>query len=196
MTGAVEILLRNDNAGARRMRETLLDVFARYDLGGWMFTRTIAIDEYDMPHSHPVLTLNTESAHDEVMVMAEFIHEQLHWFEEQQPERRERAIEATRRHYPVVPTERPEGAGNEYSTRLHLLVCLLEYQALKVLTGVGIARATIDSLSRHHYCWVYRTVLSDEATLTEIVRAHEFLPAPLALFATPCDADAASRPPR
>jgi hypothetical protein len=34
-------------------------------------------------------------------------------------------------------------------------------------------------LGDHHYCWVYRTVLRDEAKIAEIVWKHDLVPAPL-----------------
>jgi hypothetical protein len=73
-----------------------------------------------------VLTLSTEHADDALQLLAGYVHEQLHWYEEAYAEARDRAIEATRGPYPVVPVERPEGCGDEESTRLHLLVCCLE----------------------------------------------------------------------
>jgi hypothetical protein len=161
------------------MRSTVCGLFARYDLAGWTFTHRIEIDEEAMPHSHPLLTLNAEWADDERMALAELVHEQLHWFEEEHAEDRDRAITETRRLYATVPTMRPEGAGDAISTRLHLLVCHLEHQALKMLLGEAAALAQIEALSRHHYCWVYRTVLADETRLAEIVRAHGLIPEPL-----------------
>jgi hypothetical protein len=176
---AIDIILKNGTPAEMRMRSMLTNLFARYDLTGWTFTRKIEVDETAMPHSHPVLTLNADSARDEMMALSELVHEQLHWFEEEHAESRNRAIMATTLYYPSVPTSRPEGAGDETSTRLHLLVCYLEYQALKVLVSEEVARELISALSRHHYCWVYRTVLADERRLAEIIREYGLLPEPL-----------------
>jgi hypothetical protein len=179
LTRPLEITLKNGTSAEERMRRCLRGLFAKYDLGGWTFTRRIEVDEKGWPHSHPVLTLNARSAGDELMALTELVHEQLHWFEEENQESRDRAIEATRRLYPTVPVARPEGAGDETSTRLHVLVCYLEYQAMKILAGTAAARRVIETLSRHHYCWVYRTVLADEARIAAIVREHDLVPAPL-----------------
>ena len=148
-------------------------------MSGWIFTNSILVDETAIPHSHPVLTLNATHEQNETMALAEFVHEQLHWFEEQHAERRDQAIGETVLQYPIVPSARPEGAGDKSSTRLHLLVCYLEYQALKRLVGCHIARQTVFALSRHHYCWVYRMVLTTEHQLEVIVRKYDLLPEPL-----------------
>jgi hypothetical protein len=176
MNTALEIVLKNGTPAEIGMRAVLSKLCADHDLSGWIFTQTIEVDEAAMPHSHPVLTLNTENEHDELMALASLVHEQLHWFEEEHAANRDRAIEETTLHYPSVPSARPEGAGDEISTRLHLLVCYLEYQALKVLLGEHVARQTILALSRHHYCWVYRIVLTDERRIESILRNHDLLP--------------------
>lgn len=179
MTSGLEITAKSGTPAEERMQRVLYGLFEKYDLSGWTFTRTIEVDEKGWPHSHPVLTLNTANERDEVMALSELVHEQLHWFEEDNQERRDRAIEETKLHYPEVPIARPEGAGDETSTRLHLLVCYLEYQAMKSLVGNRAARQVMEALSRHHYRWVYRTVLAEEAKIAEIIRMHNLVPAPL-----------------
>lgn len=63
----------------REIREQLLCLLRKYDLGKWLFTREIRIEEGATPHSHPVLTLNTRHLGDDSLLLASFIHEQLHW---------------------------------------------------------------------------------------------------------------------
>lgn len=179
MADDLQIILKNGTPAEIRKRLALLAILEKYDVSGWIFTNTVEVDETAMPHSHPVLTLNAEDDQDEPMCLATFVHEQLHWFEEQHAESRDRAIEETVQYYPEVPSARPEGAGSEYSTRLHLLVCHLEHEAMRRLLGPEAARQVIDALSRHHYRWVYRTVLSDGHRIGEIIRKYDLLPAPL-----------------
>jgi hypothetical protein len=161
------------------MQSRLRALLSDHPLDPWTFTETVRIAEGEMPHSHPVLTMNTAYANDPVMALSEFLHEQLHWFEEAHAGPRDRFIAATQLAYPKVPAARPEGAGGESSTRLHLLVCHLEHQALASLIGRGPARVAMHRLSRHHYNWVYRTILRDETLLADLVRAHGLLPAAL-----------------
>lgn len=182
MSEPLLITLRRGSAAEANTERALRRLEQKYALGPWLCTHALTIDEQAFPHSHPVLTLNTAHADDELMLLAELLHEQLHWFEEARAADRDRAIAATRQLHPNVPVVRPDGAGSEESTRLHLLVCTLEYDALKQLVGDAAARRTIEVLSRHHYRWVYRTVLDDAAPIRRLLRTHglwpEALPAP------------------
>jgi hypothetical protein len=176
MNGILDIRPKSGTPSERRMCDVLENLCRQHDLAPWIFTRRVDVDETAIPHSHPVLTLNTENEHDEAMALAELVHEQLHWFEEEHALERDRAIDETTVYYPEVPSARPEGAGDETSTRLHLLVCYLEYQALKLLLGAEAAHRTLLATGRHHYRWIYRAVLADEPVIARIVHTHNLLP--------------------
>jgi len=176
MSEAIRIRLRQGTPAERRTRAAVEALLAAHDLDGLVFTAEMEIEEGAIPHSHPVMVMNTAFEGDRRLLLAEFVHEQLHWFEEAHATQRDRAIEATVEHYPSVPVDPPEGAGDETSTRLHLLVCYLEYQALRRLLGPVVARETIERLSRHHYCWVYRTVLEDEALIGGLIDEYDLRP--------------------
>ena len=46
-----------------------------------MFTRRILIDrDARIPHSHPVLTLNTDYPDGDSDLVSALVHEQFHWF--------------------------------------------------------------------------------------------------------------------
>jgi hypothetical protein len=179
MDNGVEIRLRSSTRSEARTRAAINKLLAKYDLKDWIFTNIIEIDESCRPHSHPIVTLNTENEKREHLLLSEFVHEQLHWYEEQHADKRDRAIEVTARYYAEVPAARPEGAGDEWSTRLHLLVCALEYQVMKRLIGTRAARQTMVALSRHHYRWIYKSILKDEAKLLVILRECGLWPSPL-----------------
>lgn len=179
MSPELKVLLEGGTPAECRMEVCLADLLQAHDLDGWIYTSVIRIAENDMPHSHPVLTMNTAYSDDKTLALAEFLHEQLHWFEEERAEARDRFIEATRLRYPEVPAARPEGSGEESSTRLHLLVCHLEHQALASLIGGDEARGVMQRMSAHHYNWVYRTILEDKSAIADLVRTYELIPSPL-----------------
>jgi hypothetical protein len=183
MLDPMEIRLARNTDAEVQTRDALRRLLEKYDLRSWIYTRTILVDETATSHSHPVLTLNTARTGNERLLLSLFIHEQLHWFEEERAASRDLAIERTRQSHPQVPNALPEGAKNEASTRLHLLVCYLEYQAMRELVGAAEAREAMLELSRHNYRWVYRTVLEDDGTIGCILREYNLLPEPLLVSA-------------
>ena len=64
----------------------------------------------------------------------------------------------------------PEGARNEHSTYLHLLVCTLELDAVSAVFGESVARRLLGDWK--HYTWVYREVLARPEPIRDILRAR------------------------
>lgn len=165
----VQISLKSNTEKERRKKSQLERLFQQYELSKWIFTRSILIDEQTrIPHSHPVLTLNTNELQDDLLTLSTFIHEQLHWFEEANPKQRNNIIAELKKFYPDAPGGPPEGARDKYSTYLHLIVCHLEYEGMKQLVGNDKAKQVIDLLSTRYYRWIYRTVLSDGSKLKAV----------------------------
>ena len=126
----IDIRLQSGTALEERGRDQLRRLLRTYDLQNWLFTRNVLIQSGVVPHSHPVLTLNTRYLDDDTAQLATFVHEQFHWFLTDHVERAKTnaALTELRALYPTVPTAAPEGASSERSTYLHLIVCHLELQ--------------------------------------------------------------------
>src|SRR5690242_10916965 len=77
---AIDIRLHTGTPLEERGRDQLRRLLRTYDLHKWLFTRDILIQSGVIPHSHPVLTLNTRYLVDDTAELATFVHEQLHWF--------------------------------------------------------------------------------------------------------------------
>ena len=172
LPGEVRIALHAGTELEQRGKEQLERLLRTYDLDKWIFTHEVVIQSRVLPHSHPVLTLNTRYLDQDVHQLANFVHEQLHWFLADMVSEKnvEAAIVELRTMYPSVPKEPPEGARGLDSTYLHLLVCHLELQALSELLGENDARnhlATVD-----HYTWIYKTVLDDTDAMQSLVTRH------------------------
>ena len=153
-----------------RGRVQLERLLRRHDLRRWLFTRTVRIQSRVIPHSHPVLTLNTRYLDDDTVQVATFLHEQLHWFLADRQGATDSAMADLRRLYPRVPAAPPEGARDEESTYLHLLTCLLERDAVSEVFGQEAARRTL--AGARHYTWVYREVLERPNPIRAILRAR------------------------
>ena len=142
---------------AKARLETCLQ---RYDLEKYLYTKKAKIQEGTIPHSHPILTLNTADTSD-VQMLSTFVHEQMHWYILSRNDDAEAAIQAYTEMYPDAPTDLPEGSGDAKGTYMHILVNYLEYKGLIDLVGPEKAKAQMEYLCNHHYTWIYKTLLKD-----------------------------------
>lgn len=154
------------------MEAELRALLRKYDLEPWILTRRVLIDQDQIPHSHPVLTIHTRSLGDELGLLSTFVHEQLHWLEEEPwlSDFRE-AMEAYESLFPEIPSSEEGGASSDRSTYRHLLVCDMEYQAMTALVGEAAARETLAGTT--HYEWIYDTVLND-SRIREVALRYGF----------------------
>jgi hypothetical protein len=151
----------------RRQLQRLLET---YDVERWLYTRKVVIRSFINPHSHPVLTLNTRQLDCDEGQLGTFLHEQFHWYAVSKRAQVEAAISDFRSMIPVVPTQEPEAAKDEYSTYLHLIICNLELDALRQLLGEDRALDVISA--RPYYKWVYRQVLDDDGPIRDVIERH------------------------
>src|SRR5262245_44480515 len=80
--------------------------------------------------------------------------------------------------FPKVPVGAPEGAVDENSSYLHLLVCYLEYRAMRELLGELKSRQLMEFWATDHYTWIYKTVLEKPRAIDTILVKHRLLPDP------------------
>ncbi|HEX9853293.1 MAG TPA: hypothetical protein VGA68_09780 [Woeseiaceae bacterium] len=159
-SGVVWIGLANGTEAEATMAAELRALIGKYDVEPWILTRSVLIDENQIPHSHPILTIHTRHIGEELELLATFVHEQLHWLD-QEPWRAdfEAAMQDFEAQFPEAPSAAEGGARDVQSTYRHLLVCDLEYQAMTALVGAATARETL--AATRHYQWIYHTVLND-----------------------------------
>jgi hypothetical protein len=112
--------------------------------------------------------LNTRFADSSDELLSSFIHEQLHWYLRDHPMQMQDALAQLHRFYPRVPVGGSEGAETVYSTYGHIIDCYLEIQADRQLMGGERTMAVIRD--KHHYTWIYKTDLDDEARISAIVK--------------------------
>lgn len=163
----VEIRLTKDTSTTRETRAQLERILATWDLSRWIFTRTIQVEPGVIPHSHPVLTLNTNGLQNDSVKAKSLIHEQLHWFLSQHHAAADSALNDLHRLYPEVPAD--DTAAKE-SMYLHTLIGVLELDALQTLFGEPAARSLIGRTP--FYTWEYRQALDNTTSIRAILRAH------------------------
>ena len=141
-----------------------------YDLERWTFTREIVIESGAIPHSHPVLTLSTRGLDNDDASLATYIHEQLHWYLGSYEDEVSAAKAALSEIYPDLPIRGGQGARNEDSNYLHLIVNALEYRAIEELFGTERALAVLDSY--RHYQALYDIILNDIERVEAVMAEH------------------------
>ena len=61
------------------IKSMLLKLRGEHDLAPFEYTRKVRIAPGEIPHSHPVLTINT-MVRDEQPLLSLYLHEQMHWY--------------------------------------------------------------------------------------------------------------------
>lgn len=174
--------LKRIEANAKAARDMLSELRGRHDLCRWEYTDKVRIAPYEIPHSHPVLTLNSQYAvgpgKDELLFLATYIHEQMHWaLDDCLKQETEAVIDEFRIRYPDIHQAEPLTAEDEYSTYLHIVVNWLEFAILTELAGKEQAA---EAISRYrHYTEIYQIVLKDFLDIEDVLRKGGILPLPL-----------------
>lgn len=166
-----DIRLRNDSSRERAAAAQLRRLLDTHDISDYIFTYSVMIDEYDAPHSHPVLTINAVYLNDDNSALSIFLHEQLHWLGMVLEPNVEAALEDLRKLYPTVPGRSSGGARDDYSTYVHLIVGLQEFRVMSSLVGTEEAARVL--AGKTWYTWIYKQVLENEAALATILKKHQ-----------------------
>lgn len=176
MSEAMAIVYAHESEAEHATGAQLLALLGRYDLSRWRFTSTVHIERGVIPHSHPILTLNTRHLDDDGLLLSTYLHEQLHWFLEGRLEGAMRAIEALRQRYPQPPVGYPAGAEDEFSSYAHYIVCYLEWRALLAVVGGNEAQRIFTFWRGDHYRDIYAAVMDDTEAIGAIVTSCVGLP--------------------
>jgi hypothetical protein len=174
----LDIMLKHDDQREQKTKQQLLRLLATYDLSNWIFSKKIVVDSgFDViPHSHPVLTLNTRHLKDDELLLSTFVHEQIHWYLEEKPKETESAYAELKTMLPKAPVGFPEGGDTEEWTYKHILVCYLEYLAMKGVLGEFKARQVMEFWMTDHYTWIYESVLKREREIGALMRKNKLIP--------------------
>lgn len=158
----VDIQLHSGNEFEKKGKQLIQDFLQKYDLGKYIFTKKIIIQSRVIPHSHPVLTLNTRTINEPDVYLAVFLHEQIHWFFDLdgRAEKTKIFIEKMKIKFPKVPSQKEGGASDDESTYLHLGVCFYELEQLSNLIGNEKAEQVFKT--NKIYFWVRQQVLANK----------------------------------
>ena len=172
-----------------RARQQLRRLLSQYELDPWIFTQRVKIEAGVEPHSHPILTLNTDFLDNDELQLSVFLHEQAHWFVSQSvPPRASKddeevaVIQELRQMYPNAPVP-------DYNAYLHLVVAWVELDAMAELVGEQKARQLLrekvlrlvtEPLSDvdKRYSWYNMRVLEDTEAIGKVLQKHELIVTP------------------
>lgn len=181
MTDSDDFVVRLDLSSAQRSAERVRDLLFRlrkdFDLAPFEYCRNVRIAPLEIPFSHPEITLNSWT-NDKLALLASYLHEQMHWyvtwFSHAHADAWRDIFARLRECYPQVPARGPDGALDEYSTYLHLVVNWLEIEA----TGRFFDRERVSAHVRAlpYYRWIYRTVTDDWQSLAALYGEHALVP--------------------
>jgi hypothetical protein len=173
----IVIDLSETQRAAEHVRATLRKLRADFNLARYEYTRRVRIAPGEIPHSHPILTLNTR-VQEEAALLSTYLHEQMHWYVTwyswTQSERWRELFAALLARYPRIPVGFPEGAHTVHSSYLHLLVNWLEIETTSQMVG---REKTIEVAANNFvYSGLYKIVLADLDALAELYHQYLLLP--------------------
>ncbi|MCA1054103.1 hypothetical protein LCM10_03820 [Rossellomorea aquimaris] len=170
----ITIMCKNNTEKEQDVRNELEQLIAKFDLQDYCYTDVVLVDEYAIyPHSHPMLTMNTRHIGKDNLLLSTFIHEQIHWYAVQHFQKMKNAIQQLKNMYPSVPVGYPNGAKNEFSSYLHLIINWLEVDVVFNKLEKQQYEEVIHFLQHDHYVWIYRTVLADFEQIRDVLDKNE-----------------------
>ena len=160
------------------VRQNLLQLSQVYDLTPFLFTKKIQIESKVIPHSHPVLTLNTRFAERPSQLLALFLNQQFHWWLKLHPEQTSAAILELKKSLPNAPETLSLGKD---STFLKILAGQLEAMALEYYLGHQETQKILTDkiMQEKQDPWIYKVILARGDELKTLLRGHRLLPTPL-----------------
>jgi hypothetical protein len=162
---------------AERVRDMLLDMKERFDLSPFEYAPRIRIAPLEIPHSHPVLTLNTW-VRDDLGLLLMYVHEQMHWYvtwySHAHSPKWGALMRQLRERYPKVPVGGRDGGNDERASYLHLVVNWCEIE----VAARFLAREEIVNRVRElpFYRWIYETVIDEWQALAGLYADHGLVP--------------------
>jgi hypothetical protein len=172
-TPKLNITLQHNSPAEQKRKEQIEGLADKYDLAKYTITRDIVVDQKAMNHSAPILTQNLRFLDNDDRALSAYVHEQAHWvlMERHRGEAREMLPELIRM-YPNIEIAPPYGDGNQGTSYIHLVVLMLEWQALEDLIGTDRARAVMEFKRQDHYKALYATVMENRPQMEKFLKRY------------------------
>jgi hypothetical protein len=172
-TPQLNITLQHNSPAEQKRKEQIERLATHYDLSKYTITRDIVIDQQAINHSAPVLTQNLRFLDNDDRALSAYVHEQAHWLLMQRHRGLAREmLPELQRMYPNLPIAPPQGDGNEGTSYIHLVVLMLEWQALEALIGADRARGVMEFKRQDHYKALYATVMDHRQQMESFLKRY------------------------
>lgn len=171
----LEIYEVNPSKATALTKQNLYQMIQIYDLSRFLYTHRVKIQEDVPPRSHPILTINTDFSDSPNKIMAQWLHQQFHWWANSRPKSVWRAIGELKKVYPEVPGNSEEEKKQVY---LHFIINYLEFRTLGKHLGYHQTHRIITEMFKQddHYTWVYQQVFRNPAVIRKVLRKHRLIP--------------------
>lgn len=173
---SLDIEERHPNTATAETRMEILHLARKYDVSSFLYTKKIIIDPtLDKTKWRPNIVLNTRYKDHPHRLMAQLLHEELHWWMRDHKQNVQVAIPELKSTFRGVP--KIKGSKDPDSTYRHLLICWMEFRALSKYFGEEEAALVLKHfVQEKRFPWIYGRVLNDHRKIEKIVRKYEFIP--------------------
>ena len=172
-TPRLNIRTRHGIPVEEQRKEQMERLAGQYDLTKFTITRDILIERGAMNHSYPFLTLNLRFLDNDDLALSAYLHEQGHWVLMERHRGDNRSLfDDLQRAFPHMDVQIPAGDGELRSSYLHIVVCMLEWQAMEDLVGPARARKAIEWKERDHYKAIYATILTHREQVERVLNRY------------------------
>lgn len=164
------------STATQQTRLEILHLARKYDLSSFLYTKKIVIDpRLEKTKWHPVITLNTRYKDHPQRLLAQLLHEELHWWMRDHKVNVQVAIPELKANFKGAPVIK--GSRDRDATYRHLLICWMEFRAVSKYMGEEAAKEVLQHfVAEKRFPWIYGKVLRDHKRIEKIVRKYEFIP--------------------
>lgn len=171
--------LQAENADSYNEEAKIVDLLKRliteFNVEPWVRVRDINIKKRGISQSNP-FTINTRHIKDRQMLLATFLHEQIHRLEPEHKTEFTRAMQEIENEFHDLLSDNTGDATDRLAAKRHFIVCYFEIKAVKKLLGTGTGLAVIGRKDKN--VWIYQQLLipAKAAIVRDICLNHRLNP--------------------
>lgn len=159
-------IVTTTGSGAELSAKAFLEGLSSSQMRPYVFSPRIKIDSSSHSRAFPEISLNPDETSHQDELVSNLLHHQFRWYVSLQGEKADDAIDALKVVFPFVPLD--EHITSTQSAYMHLLVCSLEYMALKKILGPQRAKGVVSQKTQ--MAWMYEQAIEKEKEILKAVK--------------------------